>query len=298
MATCVDCRGITEIGDGDLLIGIDSTHTDGPWQPEGELRKVNGVIKYTHGDAASGFDVEGMAYTAAGARPTRFRCVPYKTGRSIASASSIPPTAARRIATACPATGGATSVRAGSSARPRASTTGSICSRTSRMPRSRRTATSSSSSTTARSLGTDVTYSQPLDPVRQGRQAHARASRSSRRHFAGRASTSRGPRAIETVREDEVKQTSYSAYLSQSLHVDGVVAHRCRRAHREFRFEVSSGLAANSGTANDHIVSPKFTAVFGPWDKTEVFLELGAGLHGNEARGSTITVDPVDGSRQ
>ena len=63
----------------------------------------------------------------------------------------------------------------------------------------------------------------------------------------------------------------------------------------QFDFKVNSDLAANSGKANDHIVSPKFTAVFGPWSKTEFFVNWGRGFHSNDARGTTITVDPTDG---
>jgi len=35
--------------------------------------------------------------------------------------------------------------------------------------------------------------------------------------------------------------------------------------------------------------------VFGPWNETELFVNAGRGFHENDARGTTITVDPVDG---
>jgi outer membrane receptor protein involved in Fe transport len=35
--------------------------------------------------------------------------------------------------------------------------------------------------------------------------------------------------------------------------------------------------------------------VFGPWKRTELFANWGRGFHSNDARGSTITVDPTDG---
>jgi outer membrane receptor protein involved in Fe transport len=35
--------------------------------------------------------------------------------------------------------------------------------------------------------------------------------------------------------------------------------------------------------------------VFGPWASTELFVNLGQGFHSNDARGTTIRVDPVDG---
>ena len=60
-------------------------------------------------------------------------------------------------------------------------------------------------------------------------------------------------------------------------------------------YDVDSGLAANSGSGSDDLVSPKLSLVFGPWHDTEFFAAAGQGFHGNDIRGATITVDPVDG---
>ncbi|TPQ35631.1 TonB-dependent receptor [Bradyrhizobium guangdongense] len=50
----------------------------------------------------------------------------------------------------------------------------------------------------------------------------------------------------------------------------------------------------NSGRANAAIGSPKLRVVFGPFDKTEFFLGAGYGMHSNDARGATTTEDPSD----
>jgi hypothetical protein len=49
--------------------------------------------------------------------------------------------------------------------------------------------------------------------------------------------------------------------------------------------------ALNSGSATAGIVSPKAALVFGPWKKTELYLDAGTGFHSNDARGVTVTVD-------
>ncbi len=67
---------------------------------------------------------------------------------------------------------------------------------------------------------------------------------------------------------------------------------RLARADR-FDFDVDAGLAENSGKASDSIASPKFSLVLGPWSKTEFFFNAGSGFHSNDARGTTITVDPT-----
>ena len=59
-----------------------------------------------------------------------------------------------------------------------------------------------------------------------------------------------------------------------------------------FHNQVDSQLPVNSGTANGRQFSPKAALVFGPWDKTEFYVNVGRGFHSNDARGTTIRVDP------
>jgi len=61
------------------------------------------------------------------------------------------------------------------------------------------------------------------------------------------------------------------------------------------RFEVHANLPVNSGTASAALLSPKLALAFGPWNATEYFLDFGQGFHSNDARGTTISVDPNDG---
>ena len=50
---------------------------------------------------------------------------------------------------------------------------------------------------------------------------------------------------------------------------------------------------ANSGTATKVLPSPKLSLIFGPWFKTEFYLQGGFGFHSNDARGATQTVEPI-----
>lgn len=50
--------------------------------------------------------------------------------------------------------------------------------------------------------------------------------------------------------------------------------------------------AANSGNRSKAMLSPKFSAIFGPWDKTEYYANFGYGYHSNDARGTTYQFDP------
>jgi hypothetical protein len=62
-----------------------------------------------------------------------------------------------------------------------------------------------------------------------------------------------------------------------------------------FNFDVESLRPENSGARNDAIASPKLSLIFGPWSKTEFYLQGGLGFHSNDGRGVTTRTDPVSG---
>ncbi len=99
----------------------------------------------------------------------------------------------------------------------------------------------------------------------------------------------------DTVREDTVRQTSYSAWIAHDQRWNDWLRSDVGVRADYFDFSVESDLAANSGDTSDSIVSPKLSMVLGPWAETEYFVNLGRGFHSNDARGTTIRVDPTDG---
>jgi outer membrane receptor protein involved in Fe transport len=52
---------------------------------------------------------------------------------------------------------------------------------------------------------------------------------------------------------------------------------------------------ANSGIATKVLPSPKLSLIFGPWSRTEFYVQGGFSFHSNDARGATQTVEPVSG---
>jgi hypothetical protein len=62
--------------------------------------------------------------------------------------------------------------------------------------------------------------------------------------------------------------------------------------------DVDSDTAVNSGNKTAGLINPKASLIFGPWKKTELYLNLGSGFHSNDARGVTIAVDPTTGVAQ
>jgi outer membrane receptor protein involved in Fe transport len=98
-----------------------------------------------------------------------------------------------------------------------------------------------------------------------------------------------------TIREDDVKQTSYSAWIAHDQAWTSWLRTELGARTDYFEFDVKSDLPVNSGRTDDSIVSPKLGITLGPWNETEFFLNYGSGFHSNDARGTTIRVDPVDG---
>ena len=104
-------------------------------------------------------------------------------------------------------------------------------------------------------------------------------------------------RRHHTVREDDVYEGSAGAFLDSTIHWTDWFRTEAGVRGDLFYFDVDSALAANTGDAWDGIVSPKFSAVFGPWHETELYLNFGTGFHSNDARGVNTTIDPASGER-
>lgn len=62
-----------------------------------------------------------------------------------------------------------------------------------------------------------------------------------------------------------------------------------------YTFSVAGDRPENAGRRTAGLVSPKASFVFAPAPDAEVYLSGGFGFHSNDARGTTITVDPVSG---
>ena len=98
-----------------------------------------------------------------------------------------------------------------------------------------------------------------------------------------------------TVREDDVRQTLAGLWTGLETRWTETFRTEIGARYDVIDYSVASDLASNTGSGSDDLVSPKFSAVFGPWNDTEFFAAAGQGYHSNDIRGATITVDPADG---
>jgi hypothetical protein len=284
------------VGRGHLLAAIDVQRNDGPWLLNENFQKINGIVRFSRGDALNGFSITGMGYRGS------WRSSDQVPARAVDDGSLD------RFGT-IDATDGGESYRYSGSFE------------------WQRTRNNASTKLTAYGLGYDLdlfsNFTYFLDDPENGdqfRQADHRfvsgARLTHRRlgRWAGRAVQNTfgvqwrnddianvglyhtvARRTLETIREDSVVQTSLGGFMQNEtewapwlrslagLRIDG------------YRFGVEASSAANSGKDYAGLVSPKGGIVLGPWKRTEIYANAGLGFHSNDARGATITVDPATG---
>jgi len=101
---------------------------------------------------------------------------------------------------------------------------------------------------------------------------------------------------LSTTREDKVVEGSLGLYAQNDTRWTEWFRAIAGLRYDTYRFNVTAlSEPVNSGTASAGIWSPKLSLVFGPWAKTEYFVNAGYGFHSNDARGVTIKVDPATG---
>ncbi len=101
---------------------------------------------------------------------------------------------------------------------------------------------------------------------------------------------------LSTVREDDVYEASLGGYGDVEIFWNDWIRTQTGLRADLYYFDVDARtLPANSGSDWDGIVSPKAGIVFGPWAETEFYLNGGFGFHSNDARGVTISRDPLTG---
>ena len=100
---------------------------------------------------------------------------------------------------------------------------------------------------------------------------------------------------LRTIREDQVLESSWAPFLQFKVQPLDWMRATLGLRHDRYDFEVNSSLAANSGRTSAAITSPKLSLAFGPWAETEFYVATGRSFHSNDARGTTLRVDPQTG---
>ena len=294
--------GSPSIGNGNLLYGLELQHQDGPWTSPDNFRKINGVLRYSQGSAADGFDVTAMAYRA------KWNSTDQIPQRALADGSL------GRFDALDASDGGVSSRYSLSGSWRRASAEG-LTQANAYVIRSRLNLFSNFTFCL-----NDIAATGNCERGDQFEQSDTRTVSGfnlSRAWFGAW-----GERAMEntlglqvrnddirvglydttqrtrtaTTREDRVGESSMGLYAQNSLRWTSWLRSVAGLRSDTFRARVNSDNALNSGAVRSNLVSPKLSLIFGPWARTEYYVNYGSGFHSNDARGSTINVDPKTGA--
>jgi hypothetical protein len=285
-----------KMGQGDVLVGLELGHNDGPWERPDDLQKVNGIVRYSRGDTRNGLSLTAMSYSA--------------------DWNATDQVAVRAIDSGLINRFGSLDL-----------TDGGRSFRHSAAFDAQRSGSNSSTRVTlfglryGLNLISNFTYflEDPIDGdqfeqedrrwITGGRVTYRRLGEWRGRHLetavgglvrhdavgtVGLFKTVRASR-VGTIRDDSLTQTSGGVFGQTEIQWSRVLRTTLGVRGDVYRFDVVSSNPLNSGRTSDGLVSPKFTAVLGPWRATEFYVNGGYGFHSNDARGATIRVDPRTG---
>ena len=287
----------TKLGEGTLLVAGEVNAYNGPWDNPDNLRKLNGVMRYSQGTSENGFSLTGMAYV------NRWNSTDQIPSRAVASGEI-------GLYGALDPSDGGNSNRFSLSGRWAQTDEGGTSIANFYVVKS------------SLNLWNNFTYSL-TDPF-NGDQFHQHddrtlgginASHTFRSQFVGLSmETEIGAQSryddirldlnnsvqrqfLSPIRSDAVQEGSVGIFAENTLHwTDWLRTIVGWRGDFYDTSVLSYFTPANSGTANAFIGSPKLGLVLGPFAKTEFFVNAGEGFHSNDARGVTITQSPLDGS--
>jgi hypothetical protein len=280
--------------DGHLLLAGELTHHDGPWTRPDDYERVNGVLRYTAGNSQN-----GMALTFAGYRG-RWHSTDQVPRRALAGGL------VDRYGGLDPTDGGSTHRYSVAVEAQRGSA---------------RSWTHGNAFALGYGVGLFSNFTYYLDDPEHGDQFEQRDARTvAGGRVVHRRLTSWFGREVETafgtdirhdaigtlglyrttarvrrelVREDSVGQTSWGMFVQNETRWTGLLRTVTGLRVDLFHFGVASSEPASSGTEAAAILSPKASLIAGPWASTELYVNAGRGFHSNDARGTTIRIDPA-----
>jgi hypothetical protein len=100
---------------------------------------------------------------------------------------------------------------------------------------------------------------------------------------------------IRTLRADRAGQTSAGIFGETEIEWSRAVRTTVGVRGNLYRWNVDSNNPLNSGKEAAALINPKFAAAFGPWNGTEFYANAGTGFHSNSALGIVLNVDPLTG---
>jgi outer membrane receptor protein involved in Fe transport len=294
------------VGSGNLLYAIELFHEDGPWTTPDDYKKINGVLRYSRGDAESGYSLTAMAYAG------NWNATNQIAQRALQEIPGF------GLFDSLDSSDGGNSQRYSLSAewhRADADSSTKVLvyefyynldmfsnftyfldspqgDQFDQQDKRWTGGTKASQTWYGQIFNHDMENTVGLqirsDSITNGLFQTVNRHRTDKVDYNGETISA-------TTRADDVWETSLSPYVENKVQwadkFRTVVGLRTDYYH----FDVNSNLPVNSGTQDAMLVSPKGSLIFGPWAKTEYYLSGGLGFHSNDGRGVIQHVDPKTG---
>ncbi|MEH2530576.1 hypothetical protein V1277_003050 [Bradyrhizobium sp. AZCC 1588] len=286
--------GSTAVGAGTLLSAFEGVAYNGPWDAPDNVRKLNGVLRYSQGTATDGFTLSAMAYSNG-----------WNSTDQVAQ-RAIDHGVIGRFGTLDPTDGGVSSRFSLSSNWAQSSEYGQSKANAYVINSSLRLynnftyflddpVNGDQFSQMDRRTVYGLNASHAFDVRVGGIETQTRVGLQTRSDDirVGLFKTLQRE-TLSTVREDNVREGNIGLWADTTARWTDWLRTTVGIREDYFAGRVTSDTPQNSGNAQASMASPKAGFVLGPWYRTEFYGNAGYGLHSNDIRGTTITVDPID----
>ncbi len=296
-----------KLGDGHLLYALEAYHDDGPWEKPDDYKKFNGLLTYSQGDDANGFSVTFRGYHGE-----------WNSSDQVASSAVS--------SGLVPFFGSLDNTTGGNSQRY------SLQGEWHRHDENSETKVMAYGFYYDLDLFSDFTYF--LTDTNRGDQFEQTDKRyvaglnashtifsqwgkrdventfglqvrndwienglfqTQNRQRVDKINSADGSVIPATTRQDDITETSAGIYYENKIQWAEKFRTVAGVRGDFYNFDVDSIRPQNSGSEFAAIGSPKLSLIFGPWAKTEIYVQGGLGFHSNDGRGVTTHVDPVSG---
>ena len=294
------------IGDGNLIYAGEFEHNDGPWTKGDDERKLDGVLRYTIGDTSQGLTLTAMAYHNV------WNSTDQVPDRAIIGEASIVGAPTAPTADLIPRFGEIDPSDGGTTGRYSLDADWHLNTADNRFH------------VMAYALYYDLALFSNFtyflnDPVR-GDQIGQKDNRFvfgtkvedswTQNLFGHDSETTVG---LEVRNDDihnglyhterktilsvttlnDITETTISPYIQTETHWTSWLRTILGLRSDAFLFDVNNLAGGTSGKVSSAVLSPKINLIFGPWDKTEFYIDFGQGFHSNDARGVVAATDPA-----
>ena len=285
-----------KLGEGNLLVALELTKNDGPWELPDDLKKTNGVIRYSQGDTRNGYSFTAMGYSADWNSTDQIPLRAVNDG-SITRFGNLDPT-----------DGGST--KRYSLAFDSLVSSGNQSTRVTVYGlRGRLNLFQNFTYFLADPVNGDQVEQEGTRGVYGGKVVHRRLGQMLGRHIESSVGVSTRHDNVGSVglyptvtkqrigvhRQDRVQQTTFGVFAQSEVEWTDRFRTTLGLRGDGYRYSVDAIRSLNDGQGTSGLVSPKLTAVFGPWAGSEIYANYGRGYHSNDPRAAITRIDPISG---